>query len=112
MPVLLNYLATFFCLENDQFIFFREVINNKIMQLTDVLEKNNLTDEVQISYCHFIVEKIAEHEKIYTISFTKKKEEPLSAPNDNQNIINEVNKINEPKKEIIVQPVKRMQKCL
>ena len=73
LPVLLNYLATFFCLENDQFIFFREVINNKIMQLTDVLEKNNLTDEVQISYCHFIVEKIAEHEKIYTISFTKKK---------------------------------------
>ena len=110
LPVLLNYLATFFCLENDQFIFFREVINNKIMQLTDVLEKNNLTDEVQISYCHFIVEKIAEHEKIYTISFTKKKEEPLSSPNDNQNIINEVNKINEPKKEIKVEPVKKSNK--
>ena len=112
LAVLLNYLATFFCLENDQFIFFRETINNNILKLLKVLEKNNLTDEVQISYCKFIIEKIAEHDKIYTISFEGKKEESLpsnSANNiiiDNSNNINNNNKINEPKKEIKVQPVK------
>ena len=112
LAVLLNYLATFCCLETDQFIFFRETINNKIMQLIQVLEKNNLTDEVQKSYCSFIVEKIAENDRIYTISL-KVKEEPLSSiniGNDDNNNINKINVINEPKKEINVQPVKKSAK--
>ena len=106
LSVLLNYLSTFFCLENDQFIFFRDIVNKKIVQLIHVLEKNNLTDEMQKSYCHFIVQKIAEHEKIYTISFKKKEEE--TTPNSiNTNSINE---IKEPKNEINVQPVKKSAK--
>ena len=110
LAVLLNYLATFFCLESDQFIFFRETINNKIMQLIQVLEKNNLTDEVQKSYCSFIVEKIAENDRIYIISL-KKKEESLSSINtDNIDNDNKINVINEPKKEINVQPVKKSAK--
>ena len=108
LAVLLNYLATFFCLENDQFIFFRETINNTILQLLKVLEKNNLTDDVQKSYCSFIIEKIAEHDKIYTISFKEKMEESLPSNNNiiDDNNINKINAINEPKKEIKVQPVK------
>ena len=113
LAVLLNYLATFFCLENDQFIFFRETINNKIYQLIHVLEKNNLKDDVQISYCHFIIEKIAENDRIFTISFSGKKEDSSISNNidinTNNNKINE-NVINEPKKEIVVQPVKKSTK--
>ena len=71
LAVLLNYLAAFFCIENDQFIFFREFISNKIIQLIHVLEDNSLTDDVHKSYCHFIVEKIAENDKIYVISKKK-----------------------------------------
>ena len=136
--VLLNYLATFFCLENDQFIFFRETISNKIYQLIQILEKNNLTDDVQKSYCRFIVEKIGEHDKIYSNSLnsapgsnnnnnnnnntinnnTINNNNSINNNNDN-NIINnnninnnnidneKINIINEPKKELNVQPVKK-----
>ena len=100
LAVLLNYLSTFFCLENDQFIFFRETINNKILQLIQVLEKNNLTDDNQKSYCRFIIEKIGENDKIYTISLKANNEEQLS--NNNR-----INIINETKKEINVQPIKK-----
>ena len=109
LSVLLNYLSTFFCLENEQFIFFRETINNTIYQLIKVLEKNNLTDDVQKSYCRFIIEKIAEHDRIYTISFEGNKEESTPNNQNNNKIIdnNKINESNEPKKEIIVQPVKK-----
>ena len=108
LAVLLNYLSTFFCLESEQFIFFRDVINKTIIQLIHVLEKNNLTDEMQKSYCHFIVEKIAEHEKIYTISMKTTKQENTPS----SNIINDkdINEIKEPKKELNVEPVKKSAK--
>ena len=115
LGVLLNYLATFFCLDYDQFIFFREQINNKILKIMNVLDDNNLTDDVQISYCNFIIQKIAEHDKIYTISYKKtKKEDEIQTPkneniiNDNKNEINEnKNEINENKNEINIQPKKK-----
>ena len=103
LAVLLNYLSTFFCLENAQFIFFRETINNKILQLIQVLEKNNLTDDIQKSYCRFIVEKIAENDKIYTISLKENNEDQLS--NNNR-----INIIDENKKEINVKPIKNSSK--
>ena len=96
LNVLLNFLATFFCSDDSAFIFFRETINNQIMQLIDILENNELKDEMQKSYCHFIVEKIAENDKIYTIS----KNEVITSDNNNNKInspedLNNTNKISE-----------------
>ena len=58
LSVLLNYLSTFLCLENEHFMFLRE--NLKTNQIIKVLKNNNLNDEVKKSYCIFIEEKFKE----------------------------------------------------
>ena len=58
LSVLLNYLSTFLCLDNDHFMFLRE--NLKTNQIIQVLKNNNLNDEVKKSYCKFIEEKFKE----------------------------------------------------
>ena len=56
LSVLLNYLSTFLCVDNDHFIFLRENLSTN--HVIEVLEKNNLNDEVKKSYCQFIVNKM------------------------------------------------------
>ena len=103
IQVLLNYLGTFFCLDSDQFLFFRETINNKIVDLVKILEQNKLEDDMQKTYCLFIIEKIRENNDLDP--YSKKNENeflPASKPKPKpKNIVKE-----EPKKVLNVQPVK------
>ena len=62
LSVLLNYLSTFLCIENDHFVFLRE--NLQTNEIIQVLENNNLNDEVKKSYCQFIVQKFKEQTSV------------------------------------------------
>ena len=57
LPILLNYLSTFFD-HYSNFLFLKE--NSKINKIMEIFENNYLKDEVKKSYCKSIVQKFKE----------------------------------------------------